>query len=52
MYTLRKSFNRNDGFSIRALGRINARDHRLTVHKDSTRAALGFATADLCPGEA
>jgi hypothetical protein len=52
VHTVGKSFDRDDGLPIRALGGIDARDHRLTIHKDGTRAALGFFTADLCPCEA
>src|SRR5215216_6399458 len=47
-----KSFNRNDRLSIRALGGIDARDHRLAIHKDGARTALSFIASDLCTCEA
>jgi hypothetical protein len=46
MDALRKALNRDNGFAIRALGRIDARNHRLTIHKDSTRATLSLFTTD------
>jgi hypothetical protein len=52
MHTLCKTFNGRDRFSVRALSEIDTRDHRLAIHKDSTRATLGFFTANLCPCEA
>src|SRR6266498_3235069 len=48
MDTLGKAFNSDDGFTVRTLSGIDARDHRFAVHKDGTRAALGFFTTDLC----
>jgi hypothetical protein len=52
MYALGKALNRDDCFTIRAFGGIDARDHRLTIHKDSTRAALGFFATNLCARQA
>jgi hypothetical protein len=52
MHALRKPFNRHNRLPIRPFGGIDARDHRLAIHKDGTRAALGFFTANLCPCEA
>jgi hypothetical protein len=52
MDALGKSFNCDNCFSIGALGRINTRDDRLAIHKDSTCSALSFLTADLSSREA
>src|SRR5918993_1316367 len=52
VHALGESFNGEDSFPIRALGRIDARDHRLAVHKDSTSAALCLFTSDLRAGQA
>jgi hypothetical protein len=51
MDVLCKPFNGDDGFAIGALSWIHAGHGRLTVHKDSTRAALGFFATDLCTGK-
>ncbi len=48
VHALGESFDSDDHLSIGALGRIDARDNRLTVNEDCTRAALRFFTTDLC----
>jgi hypothetical protein len=52
MDALSKSFDGNDHLSSRALGGIDARDHRLAIYEHRTGTALGFFTADLCADEA
>ncbi len=52
VHTLGETFNCRDGLSVRALGGIDARDHRLAIHEDGACTAFGFFTADLCPCEA
>src|SRR3972149_5226618 len=47
-----QTFNRHNRLPIRALGGIHAREHGFAIDKHSTRAALGFITADLCASEA
>jgi hypothetical protein len=52
MNALRQTFNRDDRLPGRALGGIDARDHRLAVYKHSTGAALRFFATDLCARQA
>jgi hypothetical protein len=47
MHTLAKAYDGYDRLPSRALGGIDARDHRLTVLQDGAGAALCFFTADL-----
>src|SRR5574341_1502861 len=42
-----KSFNCHNRLPIRSLGRIHTREDRLTIHEDSTRAALRLLASNL-----
>jgi hypothetical protein len=52
VYALRKTFDGDNRFSIRALCGIDTGNDGLAIHEDSARAAFRFFAADLCTGQA